>query len=92
MTFLLPGEPYCLPPGVLSLLDRPEGGDVVPPMPRCNAYGLQATEYLDSPPVPKQPTARGRSLMAVGPPFDDFSPEEPGPFGGEDEEEAAPKE
>ena len=30
--------------------------------------------------------------MAVGPPFGDFSPEEPGPFGDEDEEEAAPEE
>ena len=54
MAFLLPGVPYCLPPGVLSLLDRPKGGDVVPPMPQCNAYGLQGTEFLDSPPVPKQ--------------------------------------
>ena len=92
MYFLFPGVPYDLPPGVLSLLDRPEGGDVVPPMPRCNAYGLQGTEFLDPTPVPKQTTARGRSLMAVGPPFDDFSPEEPGPFGDEDEEEAASEE
>ena len=92
MYFLLPGVPYDLSPGVLSLLDRPEGGDVVPPMPRCNAYGLQGTEFLDPLPVPRQSTARGRSLMAVGPPFGDFSPEEPGPFGDEDEEEAAPGE
>ena len=92
MAFLIPGVPYCLSPGVLSLLDRPEGGDVVPPMPRCNAYGLQGTEFLDSLPVPKQSRAHRRSLMAVRPPFGDFSPEEPGPFGDEDEEEAAPEE
>ena len=30
--------------------------------------------------------------MAAGPSFGDFSPEEPGPFGDEDEEEAAPEE
>ena len=33
MAFLILGVPYCLPSGVHSLLDRPEGGDVVPPMP-----------------------------------------------------------
>ena len=67
MAFLIPGVPYCLPPGVLSLLDRPEGGDVVPPMPQCNAYGLQGTEFLDPLPVPRQSTATGRSLTVVGP-------------------------
>ena len=46
-------------PGLLKgkmffLLDRPAGGDVVPPVPRCNAYGLQGTKFLDPPPVPKQ--------------------------------------
>ena len=75
MAFLIPGVPYCLSPVVLSLLDNPEGGDVMPPMPRCNAYGLQGTEFLDPLPVARQSTARRRSLTAVGPPFGDFSPE-----------------
>ena len=92
MFFLLSKAPYDLPPGVLSLLDRPEGGNVAPPKPRCNTYGLQGTEFLDPLPVPKQTTARGRSLTASGPSYGDFSPEEPGPFGDEDEEEVVPEE
>ena len=59
-------------------------------MPRCNTYGLQGTEFLDPPPVPK-PTARGRPWMMVGPPYGDFSPDELGVF-DEDEEEAIPEE
>ena len=91
LLFFLSRAPYDLPPRVLSLLDRPEGGDVMPPMPRCNAYGLQGTEFLDPPPVPKQTTARGRSLMAAGPSYEDFSSDEPGPFGDEEKEEAVPE-
>ena len=52
MFFLLPRERYDLPPGDFSLLDRSARGDAVPPMPRCNAYGLQGTEFLDPPSVP----------------------------------------
>ena len=78
MAFLLPGVPYCLMPGFRSLLDCPEGGDVMPPMPRCNAYGLQGTEFLDPLPVPRQSISRGRSLRAVGPPFATFPGKNPG--------------
>ena len=85
MFFLLPKVSYDLSPGVFSLLDRPEGGKVTPLMPRCNTYGLQGTEFLDPPPVLKS-TARGRSWMMVGPPFGDFSPDEPGVFDEEDED------
>ena len=86
MFFLLPGERYDLLPRDFSLLDRSTRGDAMPPMPRCNAYGLQGTEFLDPPPVPRA-TARERSWMAVGPPFGDFSPDDYGVFDDEDEGE-----
>ena len=57
MFFLLLKVSHDLPPGVHSLLDRPKGENVSPPMPRCNAYGLQGTEFLDPPLVPRT-TAR----------------------------------
>ena len=79
MHFLLPGEWYDLPTVDFSLLDRIARGDVTPLMPGCNAYGLQGNEFLDPPPVPRA-TVRGRSWMAVGPPYGDFSPDEPGIF------------
>ena len=60
MHFLLSGERYDLSVGDFSLLDRIERGDAVPLMPRCNAYGLQGTEFLDPLPVPRA-TVRGRS-------------------------------
>ena len=63
----------------------------MPPMPRCNAYGLQGTEFLDPPSVPRAMT-RERSWMAVGPPFGDFSPDEYGVFNDEDEGEEGPEE
>ena len=91
MFFLLPGERHDLPPGDFSLLDRSTSGDDAPPMPRCNAYGLQGTEFLDPPPVPRA-TARERSWMAVGSPYGDFSPDEYGIFDDEDEEEEGPEE
>ena len=53
-------------------------------MPQCNAYGLQGTEFLDPPPVARA-TARERSWMVVGPPYGDFSPDEPGIFDDEEE-------
>ena len=91
MFFLLPGERHDLPPGDFSLLDRSARGDAVPPMPPCNAYGLQGTEFLDPAPMPRA-TTRGRSWMAVRPPFGDFPPDEYGVFDDEEEEEEGPEE
>ena len=63
----------------------------MPLMPRCNAYGLQGTEFLDLPPVPRA-TVRGKSWMTAEPPYGDFSPGEPGVFDAEDKEEENPME
>ena len=61
-------------------------------MPRCNAYGLLGTQFLDPLPVPKQAVAPGlRSSAAVGLPFGDVSPEKPGPSNREVEDETALK-
>ena len=61
----------------------------MPLMPECNAYGLQGTEFLDPLPVPWA-TVRGRVIAE--PPYRDFSPDEPGVFDAEDEEEEGPTE
>ena len=64
-------------------LGRPARGTLVSTVP--------TTEFLDPPPVPWV-TAHERSWMAVGPPYGDFSPDEPGIFDDEDEGEDGPKE
>ena len=63
----------------------------MPPMPRCNAYGLQGTEFLDPPPVPRA-MARERSWMAMGLPYGHFFPDEPRIFDDEEEGVEGPEE
>ena len=59
-------------------------------IPRCNAYGLLGTQFLDPLPLPKQAVAPGlRSSTAMCLPFEDVSSEEPCPSDGEDEEDTA---
>ena len=90
MLFLIPGVPYFLPPNVCPLFEGPGDGAVSTPMPPCNAFGFLGKQFLDPLPVPKESVALGlRSSAAVGPPFGDVSPKEPGSSDGDDEKETA---